>query len=125
MANAPNLTLAAFPVLRRAKLLRNLPAVRVSRTVFDLDTDFPQMGTAAVAREGEKHPPSSAEERRERGGSESNGPASERGHVYGIFPFGDVEIRVNRFFDRNSRSIDAGRSHPSTPIPKLSPGARG
>lgn len=32
-----------------------------------------------------------------------------RGHVREIFPFGDVEIRVNRFFDRNSGSIGIAR----------------
>lgn len=47
----------------------------------------------------------------------SPGGANEHGHVHGIFPFGDVEIRVNRFFDRNSRSIEAVGSHP--PIPTM------
>jgi len=46
-----------------------------------------------------------------------NEPASEHDHVHGIFPFGDVETRVNRFFsNQNSQSIGAGGSRPLTPL---------
>lgn len=52
-------------------------------------------------------------------GGEKAEPASERDHVRGIFSFGDVEIQVNRFFDRNSRPIDVSRFFPPDVHPKI------
>lgn len=117
----------AFRLLRRAKLLRNLLArVRVSRTVFRLRHRLhKRIRPRRHVREGRsiRQRTGGAGARTRRGVERAR--ASERGHVYRIFPFGDVEIRVNRFFRRNSRSIDTGRSHPPTPIPKLSSSVRG
>jgi len=69
--------------------------------------------SAAVARKKKRE----GERERERERERINEPASEHDHVHGIFPFGDVETRVNRFFsNQNSQSIGAGGSRPLTPL---------
>lgn len=121
MANAPNLALATFPSPSTRETSAELACRPSLANCFrPRSPTFRKWERHARRRNIRRQSVCGATRARRH----RTGPASERGHVHGIFPF-DVEIRVNRFFDRNSRSIGASRSHPPTPIPKLSPGARG
>lgn len=90
---------------------------RQTQPLFKFSGDVSDLGRATRPRNAQRDNAWEGRDALRPGGEEGGDDANEHGHVHGIFPFGDVEIRVNRFFDRNSRSIDAAGSHP--PIPTL------